>query len=79
MRVNVKVFGTLCRQFQSYEPADGLTVEIPDGARVDDLIDHLELSGLKGYAVAIGGRIVKSADILEEGMTIHLLQAAAGG
>jgi len=79
MRVNVKVFGTLCRQFESYDPADGLAVEIPDGARIGDLIDHLGLSGLKGYAVAIGGRIVKSADILEEGMTVHLLQIGAGG
>ena len=79
MRVNVKLFGTLGRRFQNYDPVDGLTAEIPDGARVGDLLDHLGLSGVKGCAVVIAGRIVKSADILGEGMTVHVLQTAAGG
>jgi sulfur carrier protein ThiS len=79
MRVNVKLFGTLGQRFQGYRQEDGLNVEIPDGARVKDLLVHLELSGFEGCVVAVAGRIVKPAGLLENGMTVHILQAGAGG
>lgn len=56
-----------------------MDVEIPDGARVRDLLRHLELSVLKGCVVAVGGRIVKPTDVLGNGTTVVVLQAGAGG
>lgn len=79
MKVNVKLFGTLGQGFQEYRHDEGLDVEIPDGGRVSDLLVHLGLSGLRGCVVAVAGRIVKPTDALENGITVHVLQAGAGG
>ena len=54
-------------------------MEIPDGARVSDLLVHLGLSDLKGCVVAVAGRIVKPTGLLENGMKVNVLQAGAGG
>ena len=41
MKVKVRLFGTLSQKFPGYDSVKGLEVEIPDGARVKDLLAHL--------------------------------------
>ena len=79
MKVRVKLFGILGQRFPGYHHEQGMDVEIPDGARVSDLRRHVELSVLNGCVVAVEGRIVKPTDVLENGTTVVVLQAGAGG
>jgi sulfur carrier protein ThiS len=79
MKVKVRLFGTLSQQFPGYDPAKGLELEIPDGARVKDLLAHLGISEAKGSVAAVEGMILKLEDPLTEGAAVHLLQAVHGG
>ena len=79
MKVKVRLFGTLSQQFPGYDPAKGLEVEIPDGARVKDLLTHLRIPETKGGVAAVEGMILKLEDPLKEGSAVHLLQAVHGG
>ena len=55
MKVKVRLFGTLGQQFPGYDPAKALEVEIPDGARVKDLLAHLGIPEVKGGVAAVEG------------------------
>ena len=79
MKVRVKLFGTLSRAFPAYDPEKGLEVEVREGARVRDLLGRLKISEVKGSVVAAGGKVLHLEDPLEDGMSVHLLQAAYGG
>jgi sulfur carrier protein ThiS len=79
MKVWVKLFGTLSQRYPEYDPADGLEVEIPDGARVKDLLAHLELSASDGGVVAIDNVVVNVEDRLKEGVRVRIIQGAFGG
>lgn len=79
MRVKVKVFGTLAQKIPGYRREAGLDIEMPPDSRVSDLMEHLGFSDLKGYSVAIAGRIKGLSDVLESGMDVHILQIGSGG
>jgi sulfur carrier protein ThiS len=79
MKVKVRLFGTLSQQFPGYDPAKGLEVEIPDGARVKDLLAHLGISEAKGGVAASEGVILRLEDPLRDGASVHLLQTVYGG
>jgi sulfur carrier protein ThiS len=79
MKVKVKFFGTLSPDFPGYDPEKGLEVEIADGARVKDLLARLRISEVKGGVVAVDGKILDLEDSLNDGASVHLLQAVYGG
>jgi sulfur carrier protein ThiS len=79
MKVKVRLFGTLGQQFPGYDPAKGLEVEFPDGARVKDLLARLTISEVKGGVVAVDGKILHMEDPLKDGALVHLLQPVYGG
>ena len=79
MKVKIKLYGTLRRYVPDYRHEDGIEVEIPDGARVRDLLAHLEISKSQGGIVAVGGRIMKADDKLADGASVNVLQAVFGG
>ena len=79
MKVTVRFFGTLSQKFPGYDPVKGLEVEIPDGARVKDLLAHLRIPEAKGGVAAVEGMVLKPEDPLKEGAAVHLLQAVYGG
>jgi sulfur carrier protein ThiS len=79
MKIRVKLFGTLSQRFPGYQQAQGMEVEIPDGATVNDLFAHLEISESRGVAVAVEGRILKADDRIEGGAPVHVLQVLSGG
>ena len=79
MRIRVKLFGTLGERYPGYQPAEGLEVEIPEGATAKDLLAHLEISESQGVAVAVDGRILKADDRIGRGAPVHVLQVLSGG
>ena len=79
MNVRVKLFGTLPQRYPDYDPEDGLEVEIPDGARVKDLLAYLELFSSDGGVAAIDNVVVNAEDKLKEGVCVRIFQSAFGG
>jgi sulfur carrier protein ThiS len=79
MKVKVKLFGTLPQRYPEYDPEDGLEVEIPDGARVKDLLAYLELSSSDGGVAAIENLVVNVEEKLKEGVCVRIIQGAFGG
>jgi len=79
VEITVKLFGTLGKRFAPYDPQRGIEVILPDGSRVRDLLDHLEIPKSTGRVVSIEGRIVKPEEGLIDGATVHILQAVSGG
>ena len=79
MKIRVKLFGTLSQRFPGYQQAQGMEVQIPDGATAKDLLDLLEIPDSQGAAVAVGGRILKADDRIGCGAPVHVLQVLSGG
>lgn len=79
MKINVKLFGTLGHDFDGYDALNGLEVKIPDGARVKDLLAHLNITEKKGCFVSINNCIAKKNDKLVSHAKIMILQSLAGG
>lgn len=79
MKVRVKLYGTLSQRFPGYQHSQGIEVEIPDGARVKDLLALLEISGSQGAVVIMEGRILKADDTMPGGVPVHVLQSLSGG
>jgi sulfur carrier protein ThiS len=48
MRIRVRLYGTLSQDIPDYHHAEGIEVEIPDGATVKDLLARLEISEKQG-------------------------------
>lgn len=79
MKIRVKLFGTLSKRFPGYQAENGIEVEIPDGARVRDLLDHLEISRSQSGVVSMEGRILRAGDRLKYGAIVQVFQAVHGG
>ena len=79
MKINVKLFGTLGQGFPGYDSLKGLDVDIPDDARVKNLLAHLDIPETSGFMVIMDNTIVKPIDKLLKGATIKIFQALAGG
>ena len=79
MKVRVKLFGTLGQDFPGYDSLKGLDVNIPEAARVKDLLAHLDIPETKGSMVIMDNTIAKPTDKLVNGAAINILQTLAGG
>ena len=79
MRVRVKLFGTLKQSVSDYDPEQGLEIEISDGAKVQDLLAHLEILKSNAPIVFINNQIAKIDDELIDGSWVNLIQRAFGG
>jgi len=79
MKVRVRLFGTLCRQFPDHDSEEGIEVEIPDGATSGDLLAHLEISRSRMAVVTMEGRILEADHRLKDGASLHIFQAVFGG
>jgi sulfur carrier protein ThiS len=79
MKVRVNLYGTLCRRFPGYQHAQGIEVEIPDGATVKDLLALLEISESQGAVVVMEGRILRADDEIRCGVPVNVFQAIRGG
>ena len=79
MKVRVGIFGTFRQRFPSYQPSQGMEVELPEGATVKDLLALLDLSESQGAVVIAGGRALKADAKLQRGVPVNVMQAIDGG
>jgi len=62
-----------------YDPARGIEVEVPDGARVADLLAHLGPAGPKAAVVSVNHVIAGPDRVIEAGAEVTVMQAMYGG
>ena len=79
MKLRVKLFGLLPSHFPGYNPEKGMEIDIPDGARVEDLLARLEISKSEAGIAIVNGLPLKSDSQLEEGMCVSLFPLVSGG
>ncbi len=79
MKINVKLFGTLGQDFPGYDSLKGMDVNLPDDARVKNLLAHLEIPKNKGGFVSINNCVAKLEDKLTDQAKVMILQSLAGG
>lgn len=77
--VHVKLFATLCEKIKGYDPAKGIDLQLPQGATVADLKDHLSIMPEDTAVVAIQGKVARPEDPLADGAAIRILQLGHGG
>jgi sulfur carrier protein ThiS len=79
MKVRVKLYGTLSQRFPGYRHSQGMEVEVPDGATVNDLLALLEISESQGAVVIVEGRVLKADDKMRCGVPVNVFQTIHGG
>lgn len=79
MKIRVKLFGTLPQRYPGYDSSRGLEVEVPDGAKVKDLLARLEIYASDGGLVVVDNLVVQQDDVLQEGVSVRIFQSALGG
>ena len=77
--MRVKLYGTLSQRFPGYQHSQGVEVETPDGATVNDLLALLEISESQGAVVIVEGRVLKADDKMRCGVPVSVLQTIQGG
>jgi MoaE-MoaD fusion protein len=79
MRVRLLLFGVLKESFG----ADATEIELPDGARVADLLKQLAASrptpALKSLAVSVNAEFASASQVLHDGDEVGLLPPVSGG
>ncbi len=79
MNVRVKLFGLLPRRFPGYDSEKGMEVDLPQGARVKDLLARLGISTEEGGIVAMNGLVQKAEAELRDGSVLHVFHPIVGG
>jgi sulfur carrier protein ThiS len=79
MKVNIKLLGTYRRYLPSGSQGAVYTLEVPDATVIETLLDQVAIPPGDGYVVLVNGRTPLAGQILEEGDTVTLFPAMAGG
>jgi sulfur carrier protein ThiS len=78
-RVIVKLYGTLRKKIEFYDPAKGIEIEIQDGASIGEILAHAGIPESKIGFVTTNGCIVKADKIVTQGDVIKVFQPIFGG
>jgi molybdopterin synthase sulfur carrier subunit len=79
MKVQVRLFGAFSQGLPGYQPAQGIEVDLPEGATVKDLLTLLGVSESQGAVVIAEGRVLKTGDAMQPGVPVNVMQAIGGG
>ena len=79
MKVKVRLFGTLGKQFPDHDPLNGFELDIPDSASVGDLLDQLQIPKSNIGLVSVQGRLVKAGNMLKPGDFVRIFRPIFGG
>ena len=79
MKVSVNLYGTFRQRFPGYQHAQGIEVEIPDGATAKELLALLEIPESQGVVVIVESRILQAGDVIQRGVPVTVCQAIRGG
>lgn len=59
--------------------SEGKEIEFPDGAVVEKVFEHFQISANGEYIAFINNKLARSMDPLSDGMTVTLMQPLCGG
>jgi sulfur carrier protein ThiS len=79
MRVQIKLFSVLRDYVSDYDPQKGVAADLPAGATVSDLLNHLGIPMSKAPVVICNGRILHATDTIQPDSTLGIFQPVAGG
>jgi sulfur carrier protein ThiS len=79
MKVRVNLYGTLSARIPGYRQSQGIEVELPEGATINDLLVRLRIPESQKAVVAIDGRIRKASDKIPGDAHAQVLQPIHGG
>jgi sulfur carrier protein ThiS len=79
MEVQVRMYGSLGEGLPGHDPLKGMLLELPEGSRVGDLINHLKISRKKVGIISVDGRLEKDTRILQNGNFVRLYRPIFGG
>ena len=79
MKITVRLYGALGKGVPGHDPLNGLTLDLPTGSGVNDLIAHLKISREKVGIISIDGNLVKDTQVLSDGNFVRLYRPIFGG
>ena len=79
MVVHVRLFATLRRQYPDLGIGESMPVELPDGATIEQLIEHLRLPATEVKIVFVNGITQKREHVLDDGDQVGVFPPAGGG
>lgn len=79
MKVHIKLFGTYRKYLPASAQSSTYSVEAPVGIGIDELLAQVLVPIDENLIVLINGRSSKARQDLEEGDTIAIFPAMAGG
>lgn len=79
MRVRVKLFATLVRELPQAKPGIPFEVELPEGAKVQDLVEVLKLPATEVKSVFVNGRSRSLDWALSAGDEVGIFPPIGGG
>ncbi|MCS7178696.1 MAG: MoaD/ThiS family protein [Anaerolineae bacterium] len=79
IRVKVKLFATLRRYYPELGIGEGIEVELPEGATVGQLVNHLGLPADHVRVVFINGIARDESHLLSDGDEIGVFPPVGGG
>jgi len=79
MQVQVKLFANLCRYFNNVLSGIPFQVEMPEGATLSDLVNHLKLPREEVKVFFVNGRARPLDWTLEPGDEVGIFPLVAGG
>lgn len=79
MRVRVKLFGMLALRVAGYNPDQELEMELPEGAKVEDLLARLDIPKFEKTLVTMDGTVKKAGAELKNDSAIYVFNLPSGG
>jgi sulfur carrier protein ThiS len=79
VNVHVKLLGTLHSDYAGPYTPSGIRVELPAGACLTDLVDHLGISRERVGIATVNGILAKARDVIPAQAEVKLMQKIAGG
>jgi len=79
MKVRIQLFGALGLKLPELASPEGIEIELPGDATVEDLLKQLEIPEAWGAAVTIDSRLLKNTDPVQDGAEVRIFQAVHGG
>ena len=77
--VQTKLFATLRRQYPELGIGEALSVELPDDATIEQLLEELDLPEEQIHIIFVNGVIQKRGHALSDGDEIGIFPPVGGG
>jgi molybdopterin synthase sulfur carrier subunit len=79
MKVQVKLFASLRKYLPSGARDDTITLDVPEGATVAEIVTRLGIPGEHARMAVCGGKQVETSTPIADGQQVSLFPPLAGG